>query len=116
MHLPNTSTENNLREGVFYVTPSGIAFSKENVIELAKKLQKIFESIAEVARNVIDWLVDAWKGVKNFINQHIEFESSLPPARLPGNTRKGWMVPKDTTMPSQVMGRKPSRSTIRRHL
>ncbi len=101
-----------LKEGVFYATPDGQLFNKENIIELGKNIEKMVVKAANIAARVLKHIAtifnDLWKRARNYV---VEMADEIKEARKQIERkrilRQSWKSPKSILRKSQVMNRKP---------
>lgn len=106
------------QDGVMYVTPSGIVFSKETI---NKFKQCICDAWERIKAAVTEAIKQVWEAVKNIMG-HFRGSKGLKKFAKTHNKqvldekRKGWHIPKSTIKPSQVWNRKPLYPNIRNRI
>lgn len=99
-----------LKDGVIYVAPSGVAFDSECV----NRYKEIFNGIAEKIVNIVVPIARKIAAfVKGFIEKVWEFIKGLDYKEIQKRAedrermRKSWQVPKSNLRMHQVLSRKP---------
>lgn len=118
MKVAKDGSLKDFREGVIYVTSTGVAFKKDDLLKVRdvflgageavyKVIKEAWDFIQEVFRRITDSFGGV-KGMARFAEDVIRLSRK--------ESRIGWHIPRSTEVPSQVLSRKPLISNIRNRI